>query len=121
VLSNLERHLRTSLPLRSMSDIKRDVIKQSLKTKGFQQAKTGKSDDHEWYIFSYNDKKYPQVCVMISRGSGYKTYGDSLIRRMKRGLQLDQHQQVFDLLTCPMTANQYVTVLIQKKIINTKP
>ncbi|RKX26102.1 MAG: hypothetical protein DRP45_04420 [Candidatus Zixiibacteriota bacterium] len=92
-----------------MADIPRRKIAKSLKAKGFVQTKSG--SDHEWFVFCYNDKEYKHIMAKISRGSSYKTYPESLWKRMKIMLRLQKNQEVHDLLTCPMKHEQYLEIL----------
>ena len=96
-----------------MTDIKRDVIHKSLLAKGFKHKK-GVSD-HDKYCLYVDGKWYTQVFARISRGSGYKTYGEELLSRMRKALCLDKLQDVKDLLGCPMEKEQYLKILKEKK------
>jgi len=100
-----------------MTDIKRDVIRKSVQKKGFK-IKPGRKDKaKEKYFLRFNDKWYTHIYVKISRGSGYKTYPQVLWKRMKDLLQLDTLEEVRQFLECPMTAEQYLTKLRNKRQI----
>lgn len=101
-----------------MSDIPTKTIMKSLKSKGFVKRTVGKSTDHHWFSFSHNGKAYPQIAAKISHGSGYKTYGNSLLKKMKKLLALNSLRQVHDLLACPMDGKQYRKILASQSILD---
>jgi len=98
-----------------MSDIKRDKIARSLKSKGFVFDKG--HGDHDWYYYVHNGKQYRHICAKLSRGSGYKTYGEGLLRRMILLLRLDTLGEVKRLFECPMDAVEYKAILKRKNQI----
>jgi hypothetical protein len=99
-----------------VADIPRKTIEQSLRKKGFVLAQG--QGDHDYYFFRHNGKDYKQVKAKISRGSGYKSYGDSLVAAMKKLLALDTNKEVRDLLNCPMDHQTYLEQLRTKGILD---
>jgi len=100
-----------------MTDIKRDVIRKSIQKKGFRTKPGRKDKKKEKYFLYFNNKWYTHIYVKISRGNSYKTYSQSLWKRMKDLLQLDTLNEVRQFLECPMTADQYLTKLRNKQQI----
>lgn len=91
--------------------IDRKKIETSLRKKGFVEE----SGDHK-YFYHEVDGKRTSAYTFISRGSGYKTYGDALLKAMKMQLRLDSVQQVKQLFECPMDAEEYNSILKQKGV-----
>lgn len=100
-----------------MADIKRNLIKKSILKKGFQLKKDSKNSGHDVYWLHYNDKDYPNIRVKISRGSSYRTYGQSLLGKMKKSLELDTTADVESLFNCPLSKDEYLAILEEKEII----
>ncbi|MDA8240907.1 MAG: hypothetical protein M0Z67_11140 [Nitrospiraceae bacterium] len=92
--------------------IERKQIETSLRKKGFVQE----GGDHRYYYHEVEGKR-TGAYTFISHGSGYKVYGDNLLKAMKIQLRLDSTNQVKRLLECPMDAAEYRTILQQKGII----
>ncbi len=86
-------------------------IKSSLLKKGFVQQQ----GDHEYFYHEVNGKRTGPY-TYLSHGSKPKTYGDTLLKRMKLQLRLDSMQQVKDLLECPMSVEDYKSILKTKNI-----
>ena len=94
--------------------IERDIIESSLITKGFTKDVSG---DHRYFHHEIEGKK-TGISTYTSHGSGkYKTYGDDLLRLMKKQLRLDSMRQVKDLLECPMKKNEYILILKEKRLL----
>ena len=74
----------------------RDQIESSLSKKGFVMRET----DHRIYTFKYNEKE-TSLKTKISKGSGYKDYGISLLDAMKRTLKLPL-KSLKGLIECPL-------------------
>ena len=91
--------------------IDRKQIESSLRKKGFIEEK----GTHK-YFYHEVDGKRTGAYAFTSRGSGYKTYGDSLLKAMKTELRLDSLIQVKRLLECPMDGEEYNTILKQKGV-----
>ena len=81
----------------------RSDIAAALLTKGFQ-PKSG-DRDHEYFFLVAQGLKQ-SVFTKLSRGSGYRTYGDNLMALMARQLRLTR-RQLNDLVDCPMSEEDY--------------
>lgn len=86
-------------------------IEASLRKKGFVEE----GGTHK-YFYHEIDNKRTGAYAYTSRGSGYKTYGDSLLKAMKMELRLDTLNQVKRLLECPMNTEEYNSTLKKKGI-----
>ncbi|MCK4856456.1 MAG: hypothetical protein KAT58_00645 [candidate division Zixibacteria bacterium] len=100
-----------------MGDIKRAVIKKSLKEKGFRLIKGKGRGDHEKLCFYHKGKRYPNITVVLSRGSGYKTYSTPLLKYMKPLVHLDKLEDLQNLFRCPMSCNHYLSILKKKELL----
>jgi len=87
--------------------IPRETMRKALLAKGFVDNDNG---DHTYYYF-YHEGKKTVAGTKISRGRAYKDYDDSLFKRMRTHLQLDNIKQVRALLECPMSKEDYVAAL----------
>jgi hypothetical protein len=92
--------------------IDRNEIESSLVTKGFV-----REDTHHRYFYHEMQGKMSGVFTYTSHGSHYKTYGDNLLKQMKKQLRLDTMSQLTDLLKCPMTGEDYTDFLKKKELI----
>jgi hypothetical protein len=97
-----------------MAVIPRRKLESALLAKGFREAKGDR--DHRFYFFYYQGKK-TIVRVKISTGTGYKDYGDELIRKVKSQLRLISNKQLFDFAECQLSENNYIAILKNKDII----
>jgi hypothetical protein len=95
-----------------MSQIDREQIERSLQKKGFVKEET-----HHRYFYHEHNGKRTGAFTYTSHGSGYKTYGDTLLKRMKTELRLDTLQEVKKLLECPMDGVQYNEKLKSKGFV----
>jgi|WetSurMetagenome_2_1015567.scaffolds.fasta_scaffold1776546_2 hypothetical protein len=100
-----------------MTDIDRSLIKQSIQLKGFSQKPGTQHSDHDIYFFTHNNKRYSQLRVKLSRGSSYKSYDMNLLKKMRKAAGLDTIRQIRDLFECPMSLDEYITILREKRII----
>ncbi len=91
--------------------IDRKIIESSLRKKGFIEE----GGDHKYFYHEVNGKRTGSY-TFISRGSGYKTYGDTLLKRMCVQLRLNTLTQVKRLLECPMDMDEYNSILRKKGI-----
>ena len=89
--------------------INRSEIESSLVSKGFV-----REDTHHRYFYHEVAEKRTGISTYTSHGSHYKTYGDNLLKLMRKQLQLDTLTQLVDLLKCPMTGNDYKEFLKKK-------
>lgn len=92
--------------------VDRRQIESALPQKGFVEQKT-----HHRYFYHEYEGKRTGAYTYTSGGSGYKTYGAPLLKRMKTELRLDTIAQVADLCNCPMSGNGYNNVLKAKGVI----
>ncbi|HKZ42032.1 MAG TPA: hypothetical protein VJ044_13800 [Candidatus Hodarchaeales archaeon] len=95
-----------------MSQIDRAIIEQSLIRKGFVLEET----HHRYYYHEVNGKR-SRAYTYVSTGSKYKSYGDSLFKRMKKELCLDTLLEVRRLLHCEMDGAEYNEILKSKGLI----
>lgn len=91
--------------------IDRKQIESSLRRKGFVEE----GGPHKYFYHEVNGKR-TGAYAYTSRGSGYKTYGDTLLIAMKKELRLDLLNQVKRLLECPMDGEEYNEILKQKGV-----
>lgn len=94
------------------SSVKRKDLKKSLSKKGFEKIE---GSNHTKYFFYYQGKK-TSVFTILSRGSGHKTYGQSLLGRMSKQLKLT-NSQFEDLIECPLKKKDYIKILKQRRVI----
>lgn len=87
-------------------------IESSLPSKGFVIDET-----HHTYFYHEYQGKRSGAYTYTSHGSKYKSYGESLLKRMKKELRLDTIRQVVDLIDCPITEDGYNQILKNKGII----
>ncbi|NJE75964.1 type II toxin-antitoxin system HicA family toxin [Thermococcus sp. ES12] len=88
-------------------------IQKALKKKGFQKKEGGR---HTKYIL-YVDGKKTRIMTVFSRGKDKKELGDDLIKRIKKQLHFDDPKKFEDFVKCPLTYEDYLTILQQKGII----
>jgi hypothetical protein len=96
-----------------VSQIDREQIERALPQKGFVREDT----HHRYFYHEYNGKR-TGAFTYTSHGSQYKTYSDTLIKRMRQQLRLDSLHEVKDLLLCPMNGDQYNEKLKAKDLIS---
>lgn len=89
-------------------------IEKSLLRKGF--VRSGRKRDHDYYFFDHRGLT-TSLYTKISRGSSYKTYSDSLLAAMAHQLNLSK-SQLLRLIDCPMTKEEFVKNLMDKRIID---
>jgi hypothetical protein len=92
--------------------IDKKEIESSLVTKGFVEE-----DSHHRYFYHEVKGKRTGISTHTSHGSDYKTYGDNLLKLMKKQLRLDTLSQVADLFKCPMTDDDYNEILKKKGLL----
>ena len=91
--------------------IEPDKIISSLIKKGFQEEEKRTHKQLRLYV----DGKKTSISTNISRGSKYKEYGMDLLRLMTKTLGLSVTHQLVDLIECPMSYDQYVSLLRDNK------
>lgn len=92
--------------------IDRRLIESNLPSKGFVEEDT----HHRYFHHEYKGRR-TGISTYTSHGSQYKTYGDALLRQMKKQLKLDTIQQITDLFQCPLTKDGYNQILKSKGLI----
>jgi hypothetical protein len=85
----------------------RTDIEAGLKKKGFVEE----DRDHRFYALVV-EGHYTGIMTKTSKGTGHKTLGDNLVGLMARQLKLTKKQFV-DLVTCPLSLDDYVALLKQ--------
>jgi hypothetical protein len=93
--------------------IKHRDAKHSLRQKDFREDK----DRGDVYFFFYFQGKKTNAFTYFSHGSDSQEITNSLIKRMKKELHLDDNQQVRELLECPLTVEMYIKILRNKNVI----
>jgi hypothetical protein len=96
-----------------MKPIPRRIIEKSLAKKGF--VKEEGRNHRLWYFFHEGIKT--GIRTPISRGSGYRDYPVSLLKRVQAQLRLDSLRQLDDLLRCPMGGGEYTELMRNKGVI----
>ena len=71
--------------------------------------------DHKYFYHEVEGKR-TGAYTFTSRGSGYKSYGDALLKRMRIQLRLNSMNDVKRLLECPMDGEEYNVVLKKNSI-----
>jgi hypothetical protein len=97
--------------------VDRRKIESNLLRKGF---RTEEVPHHRYFHHEYNGLLTGSY-TYTSRGASYKSYGTSLLKRMKKQLRLDTTRQVVDLCKCPMSGDAYNQILKQKGLIPKQP
>ena len=92
--------------------IDRRLIESNLPSKGFVEENT----HHRYFYHEYKGRR-TGIITYTSHGGQYKTYGDSLLKQMKRQLRLDTVKQIADLFQCPLTKDGYNQILKIKGLI----
>lgn len=92
--------------------IERRLIRRELPRKGFLLVEKTK---HE-YFYHLVDGRRTGMCVVVSRGTAYRTIDDSLLSSMKLQLKLDYTRQVRDLFECLMSGDEYTAHLKTKGV-----
>lgn len=88
------------------------IIEKNLLKKGFE-----KEESHHTYFYYKPEGKYTGISTYISHGSHYKTYPDGLINQMKKQLKLDSKHQTEDLFNCPLSKDEYFSILKGKGLL----
>lgn len=94
-----------------MATRKAREIKEGLTKKGFIPVQ----GDHTFLFLSVEGRK-SSIRTKISHGN--KEYGDNILSLVARQLRITT-KQLDDLLDCPLSYEDYLTVLKEKKIITT--
>ena len=81
---------------------RKDVLR-SLTRKGFRREQRTK---HTFFIYYDKDDKKAGISTFVSRGSGHKSLGDTLVQTMAQQCGLTQAQFV-ELVDCSMSRDDY--------------
>jgi len=92
--------------------VDRDEIEAGLPKKGF----IRQDSRHRYFYHEYQGKR-TGAYTYTSHGSGYKVYGDALLKMMRTQLRLDTARQVVDLAMCPLSQTDYEKILKDKGVI----
>ena len=91
-----------------MPSLERSDIESSLVKKGFVR------DDRDHRFFRLvHEGKTTGIFTMTSHGTGYRSLSADLVGKMAKQLKLKTKEFV-DLVECPLTADAYIALLIQK-------
>jgi len=93
--------------------MKRRELQKALRKKGFIEKEGGR---HTKYILTENGKK-KRVMTIISRGKDKEELGPALVRRIMKQLHFDDPKKFEDFVKCPMSYEDYLTMLREKKVI----
>ena len=85
-----------------MANRARKDMRKAYRRKGFIQSEGGQ---HEQWTFAPHGVVSP-VKTTISRGSSYKTYGDDLLKWVRKELKLPSKNDLLDLIDCTTTHEQ---------------
>lgn len=96
-----------------MKNVKRRIAENSLKTKGFQEDRSGK---HIYFHHIYQGKR-TGISTHISHTPSIKDISGDLLLLMERQLKLDSLQDTLDLLECTMDGDDYNHILATKSIV----
>ena len=94
-----------------LSEFKKGVINK-LKQKFEIRERRGK---HIYYEIWHEGKKIKET--HHSHGSESKEISDPILQKIKRQLNLNNLQQLYDLKNCPMSSEDYFNLLKQKNVI----
>lgn len=87
----------------------------SLEQKGFK--KYTKKRNH--FLFKYIVNGEDTGCyAQTSQSKGHDEISRDLLAANRKTLGLDNMQQAFDLLSCPMDEEEYIEILVSKEIID---
>jgi len=90
----------------------RSKVVKSLKKKGF--ALSSRKRDHDYYY--YTDESTSTIYTKVSRGSNYKSIGDSLLGKMARQIHLDK-KEFLQFVDCPLSSEMYAQILKDKGLL----
>jgi hypothetical protein len=93
-----------------MASLKTKDIVSALLQKGFHQSNT-----HHMVFWLYDGETKTGVKTRISHGKS--EYGDNLLAKMRQQLGLDTKAQLFDLVKCPLSHQDYLDLLVKKRVV----
>ncbi len=89
---------------RKTKDIQKVLLKKGFKL-------NPKKDHHQFYYLTVDDIKHP-VYTYLSLGK--KEYNKNLMGEIKKQLKFNSTEKAEDFFDCPMSAEQYVDMLIEQ-------
>ena len=92
--------------------VDRDVMESSLRSKGFAEDRRR---DHIYFHHHYRGKK-TGAYTKVSHTAKMKEVSGDLLTQVRKQLRLDSTKEAVDLLTCPMDAEEYNSLLIGKGV-----
>jgi len=95
-----------------VSQIKARLIESALLKKGFKKFDHGK--DHRFYFYIYNGAK---TSVFTKMSHGDTEIGDQLLAMMAKQLRFRQRSEFVDLVSCAVSQEQYLQLLLAGKHI----
>jgi hypothetical protein len=93
-----------------MASLKTKDIESALLRKGFRQDNT-----HHKVFWLYDGELQTLVKTRISHGGS--EYGDNLLAKMRQQLGLDTKAQLFELVKCPLSHQDYLNLLVKKGVV----
>lgn len=93
-----------------MASLKTKEIESALLQKGFREKYT-----HHKVYWLYDGERQTGVKTRISHGGS--EYGDNLLAKMRQQLGLDTKAQLFDLVNCPLSRQDYLDLLVKKGVV----
>ena len=94
-------------------NLETSAIVSSLKKKGFIHSGGG---SHDKYVYHTKEGKKTSIFALISRGSSYKVYNDTLLSRMSKELKI-KRQDLTNLVKCPLSQDGYEDLFKAQQII----
>ncbi len=88
---------------------KKRGVDSALEQKGFKRIET----DHSYFIYFTQTNKKSRVRTKTSHGNGGKDIPDGLLSYMATQCKLN-NKQFSDLIKCPLSRNEYESILIEK-------
>ncbi|QDA31507.1 type II toxin-antitoxin system HicA family toxin [Thermococcus indicus] len=93
--------------------MKRRELQKALRKKGFIEKEGGR---HTKYILTENGKK-KRVMTILSRGKDKEELGPALVKRIMKQLHFNDPKKFDDFVKCPLSYEEYLTMLREKKVI----
>jgi hypothetical protein len=63
----------------------------------------------------YDGEKKTSVKTWVSHG--LSEYGDNLLAQVRKQLCLDTKTQLLELVECPLSQQEYLRILVQKRVV----
>jgi predicted RNA binding protein YcfA (HicA-like mRNA interferase family) len=92
---------------RKVKDLQKTLLK-----KGF--VVYPEKEHHQFYYLTIDEIKYP-IYTYFSHGK--KEYDKNLMSKIKKQLKFPAPEQAEDFFDCPMSAKQYVEMLVETEVI----